>query len=376
MLLRKLNILNFKNIAEASLELSTGVNCLVGSNGMGKSNLLEAVYYLSMGRGSRSLSDSELVRHGEQQMLLRGHYTDSEAEEAVQLNVSIGWSEGRRKQLRRDGKECRRLSDHVGTVPVLLAEPSDLMLITGSSEERRRLMDNVISQADSSYLQQLQRYGEALKHRNAMLRGGVSDPLLMESVENQMIASGTAIEWTRSLWCEEIAPEFAAYYNLIVPEGETASIAYRPSVEGGLSEEDFANALAGARQRDAILGHTTVGPHRDDISLSLSGYDVRRVGSQGQMKSFTIALRLALYDYLARHSSTKPILMLDDIFDKLDADRVERIVATVTAPERNFGQTFITDTNRKHIDSILSRSAGRYRLFGVADGNFELLSQS
>lgn len=375
MILEKLDILNFKNIAEASLELSAGANCLVGSNGMGKSNLLEAIYYLSMGRGSRSLSDSEIVRHGENQMLLRGHYADSDAADTPHLDVSIGWSEGRRKQLRRDGKDCRKLSDHVGSIPIVFADPSDLMLITGAADERRRLIDNVISQADASYMQHLQRYNEALRQRNGMLRNGISDPLLMEAVETQMTTAAQSVVQTRARWCSEISEPFARYHSLIAPEREQASIAYMPSVEG-TSAADFTAALDGARARDAILGHTTVGPHRDDIALRLSGYDVRRVGSQGQMKSFTIALRLALYEYLTSHSSTLPILLLDDIFDKLDASRVERIVATVTAPDRIFGQIFITDTNRKHIDSILSRTAGRYRLFGVDRGCCSLLDQA
>ena len=376
MLLRKLDILNFKNIAEASLEMSPGANCLVGSNGMGKSNLLEAIYYLSMGRGSRSLTDNEIVRHGETQMLLRGAYFDSEAEDATSLEVSIGWSEGKRKQLRRNGKDCRRLSEHLGSIPVVFADPSDLMLITGPSGERRRLIDNVIAQANSSYLQHLQRYNEALKQRNSLLRNGVSDPLLMESVEAPMTKSASFITRTRAEWCEEIAPLFARYYSLIAPDGEKASVVYKPSVQKGDSPEDFEKALSEARGKDTILGHTSVGPHRDDITLSLSGYDVRRVGSQGQMKSFTIALRLALYEYLASHSASRPILMLDDIFDKLDAQRVERIVATVTDPSNIFGQIFITDTNRKHIDSILGRTAGKYRLFGVENGNCTLLEQS
>lgn len=376
MLLDRLEILNFKNIGEASLEFSGGANCLVGSNGMGKSNLLEAIYYLSMGRSSRSLTDSEIVRHGEQQMMLRGHYSDSAAEDATRLDVSIGWSQGRRKQLRRDGKDCRRLSDHVGTIPVVLADPSDLMLITGGAEERRRLIDNVISQADASYLQHLQRYNEALRQRNGMLRNGVTDPLLMESVEMQMTACAEVIAATRRRWCEEISAPFAAFHALIAPEAETAAIAYTPSATNAFTAGDFAAALDRVRQRDIILTHTTVGPHRDDIALSLDGYDVRRVGSQGQMKSFTIALRLALYEYLASHSRTLPILLLDDIFDKLDASRVERIVATVTDPGRTFGQIFITDTNRKHIDSILNRTAGHYRLFGVEEGVCSLLDQT
>lgn len=372
MLLRKLDILNFKNIAETSTEFSPGANCLVGSNGMGKSNLLEAIHYLSFGRCSRSLSDSETVRHGQSQMLLRGHYASGEEEDSPRLDISIGWSEGKRKQLRRNGKDCRRLSEHIGSVPVVLSDPSDLQLITGSAEERRRLFDNVISQADNTYLQQLMRYNEALRQRNSLLRAGMTDALLTESVERQMASAAATVMATRRKWCEDMGEPFARFYSLIAPEGEKASIAYSPST-GDLTLEE---ALERSRQRDVVLGHTTVGPHRDDLALSLDGYNVRRTGSQGQMKSFTLALKLAVFEYLAERSSTTPLLLLDDIFDKLDTSRVERIVATVTSPGRRFGQIFITDTNRKHIDSILERTAGRYRLFDVKDGAITLLSQS
>lgn len=371
MLLQKLDILNFKNIAESSLGFSSGANCLVGSNGMGKSNLLEAIHYLSFGRGIRSLSDGELVYHGQNHMMLRGHYMTSEADDAVTLDVSIGWSEGKRKQLRRDGKDCRRLSDHIGTIPIVLSDPNDLQLIAGSAEERRRLIDNVISQADGTYLRQLLRYNEALRQRNSMLRQGISDPLLTESVEEQMCEAAEIVMNVRRQWCEDMAEPFARYYSLIAPEEEEASISYSPSVGESLLHD----ALNSFRRRDEVLGHTSVGPHRDDMSLTLSGYNARRTGSQGQMKSFTVALKLAVFEYLAAHSSTKPLLLLDDIFDKLDAGRVERIVATVTSPELDFGQIFITDTNRKHIDSILECTAGCYRLFGVTDGDFKLLSQ-
>lgn len=372
MLLRKLDILNFKNIAGSSLELSDGVNCFVGSNGMGKSNLLEAIWYLSMGRSPRGLTDSELVSHGLRQMMVRGHYAASADADATLLDVSIGWSEGHRKQLRRDGKDCRRLSDHVGTIPVVLAAPSDLMLITGPADERRRLLDNVISQSDATYLKQLSRYNDALRQRNSMLRNGVTDPLLTESVERQMAQAAAVVTDTRRRWCDDMAGPFCRFYSLIAPDSEQASIAYAPST----GADGLTAALEKARRRDMLLGYTTVGPHRDEINLSLSGHNVRRIGSQGQMKSFTVALKLAVYEYLAAHAPTLPLLLLDDIFDKLDASRVERIVATVTAPGHSFGQIFITDTNRKHIDSILRNTAGRYRLFGVENGCFSILTQA
>lgn len=377
MQLQKIDILNFKNIEEASLEFSGGANCLVGSNGMGKSNLLEAIWYLAMGRSPRLLTDAELVRHGERQMMLRGIFsrgqgaTDSSgaSDAAPSLEVALGWEEGRRKRLRRDGKECRRLSDHIGTVPVVLSQPSDLQLVTGSAEERRHLMDNVISQADASYLRHLIRYSEALKQRNSMLRQGISDPVLLEAVESQMETAAAEVTATRKRWCDDMAAPFATYYSLIAPDTETAGMSYGPSVK----ESSLSEALERTRTRDAALGYTTVGPHRDDLLLTLSGHDVRRIGSQGQMKSFTVALRLAVFRYLAARAASTPILLLDDIFDKLDASRVERIVATVTSPDQDFGQIFITDTNRKHIDSILSRTAGDYRLFGVEEGRFSIL---
>lgn len=370
MRLKSLDILNFKNIPEGSLELSEGVNCFVGRNGMGKSNLLEAVYYLSMTRSFLGLPDAEIIRHGEQQMMVHGEFRTGAPEQERQLDVSIGYVAGRRKVIRRDGKECRRFSEHIGTVPLVIVSPQDHLLVSGGPEERRRLLDQAISQSDATYLRLLIRYNENLRQRNAFLRTGVQDPLLMESIEEGMAQSAAEICRVRAEWIARIGEPFSRYYSLISGAREKAGMAYRPSFN---LSEGLLKALDAARGRDAILGHTTVGPHRDDVEMTLDSHSARRIGSQGQVKTFTIALRLALFEYLAATTSTRPLLLLDDIFDKLDAARVEAIVAAVSDPHA-FGQIFITDTNRKHIDSILTATAGSYRLFSVEEGRFSLIN--
>ncbi len=370
MLLNSLNILNFKNISESSLELSEGVNCFVGSNGMGKSNILEAVYYLSMARSFRAIPDAELLRYGTTEMMVQGRYNTTATDGTPRLEVSIGYRRGSRKVLRRDGKECRRFSDHIGTVPIVIAAPSDNTIITGMPEERRRLIDSVISQANPLYLRALIRYNEALSQRNAMLKSGISDPLLTESVEAVMVESAQTICRLRAEWIADISTPFSSLYGLIAGEGEQASLQYKNSVEA----DSFALSLARSRAKDSIVGFTTVGPHRDDIELLLNDHSMRRSASQGQMKSYTVALRLAVFHFLRQRTSTLPLLLLDDIFDKLDASRVENIVRTISSDNHNYGQIFITDTNRTHIDSILRSTAGSYSLFAVEDGNYSLLA--
>ncbi len=371
MRLEALEIVNFKNIPESSLEFSEGVNCFVGSNGMGKSNLLEAVYYLAMIRSFLGLPDSEIIRHGATQMMVQGRFRNGDGPEAPKLEVSVGYVAGRRKGLRIDGKECKRFSDHIGTIPLVMVSPQDHMLVTGSPEERRRLLDLAISQADRTYLQHLIRFGENLKQRNAMLRQGIDDRLLMESLEAGMAETAAPIVATRAAWTERMREPFGRYYARISGQRETASMSYKPSYS---PDEGLLPALERSRARDSLLGFTTVGPHRDDLEMTLDGYPLRRTGSQGQLKSFTVALRLALFEDLNKHTSSRPLLLLDDIFDKLDAPRVEAIVAAVSDTDA-FGQIFITDTNRKHIDSILRTTAGSYRLFGVEEGHYKLLTK-
>lgn len=368
MWLKRISILNFKNIADASVEFSRGVNCLVGANGMGKSNMLEAVYYLSMTRSFLRLPDAEVMKRGADSMMVAGDYVlDSGRCESV----SLGYAASGRKVLKRGGKEYRRMSAHIGSLPVVLISPQDHFLITGTPDDRRRLMDTVISQADSLYLQALMQYAKAIQQRNSMLRSGMADPLLLEGIESAMEQAASRIFDSRCRWVERLAEPFARYYKAIAGRDEAPSLSYASI----LSRMSLKQALDGSRAKDTLLGHTSVGTHRDDLLMLLSGRDLRRLGSQGQMKTYTIALRLAVFEFLHECKGIAPLLLLDDIFDKLDDSRVQNIMHVVSASSC-FGQIFITDTGRQRIDAILGHLPGPYRLFDVADGEYATLKAS
>lgn len=365
MRLKGIDIVGFKNIGAAKPEFCSGVNCLLGKNGMGKSNLLEAIYFLSMTRPMGSMPESALIKHGEEMLLVKGSYS---MDNGVEEEVSCGIVRGKGKTLRRNGKEYDRISEHIGRFPVVTVTPADSELVTGSAEVRRRLMDMVISQGDRVYLSLLIRYNKALETRNKMLRAGIADALLYEAIETQMGECAEAIHNARKRWVEEIRKPFATYYSKISGDAERASIVYKSVLNIQTSSEIFAED----RQKDLVLGYTSRGVHRDDLITGLGDYSMRRLGSQGQVKSYTVALRLAIFDYLKERSGITPLLLLDDIFDKLDSERVGRIVELVSAND-NFGQIFITDTNREHLDETMAPLKGESRLFEVRDGEFTVI---
>ncbi|MDE6340089.1 MAG: DNA replication and repair protein RecF [Muribaculaceae bacterium] len=366
MILTHLDIVNFKNIHDAKLDFCTGVNCLLGKNGMGKSNLLEAIYFLSMSRPMSSLPESALITHGEEMLMIKGMY---EMDNEVSEEVSCGIVKGKGKTLRRNGKEYDRISDHIGHFPVVTVTPADSELVTGSAEVRRRLMDMVISQADRAYLSLLIRYNKSLESRNRMLRSGLSDALLYEAIETQMGECAIAIHTARKQWVEEISEPFAHYYSDISGDAEKASITYKSVLNNQTPAEIFTDD----RQKDLVLGYTSRGIHRDDLITGMGDYSMRRLGSQGQVKSYTVALRLAIFDYLKERSGITPLLLLDDIFDKLDSERVGRIMELVSSGH-SFGQIFITDTNREHLDETVAPLKGESRLFEVSDGEFRTIA--
>lgn len=362
MILNNIEILNFKNIGSATLELSSGVNCLLGMNGMGKSNLLDAIHMLCMARPMTSAIDTNLLRHGQDMMLVKGvFHTDVDTLDTI----SCGMAKGKRKSLKRNGKEYLKFSDHIGKFPVVIVTPEDSRIVAGSAEERRKLIDMVISQADAEYLSSLIRYGKALENRNKMLRAGILDAILYESIENMMSEMATIIYRARNEWINEISPIVAEIYDRISGGKEEINICYRSQLTG----TDMPALLSSRRQKDQLLGFTSGGIHRDDMELSLGGYPVKNIGSQGQLKTFAVSLRLAIFRYLKKLKKTTPILLLDDIFDKLDSQRVENIMQEVTGGT-HFGQIFITDTNRKHLDDILGGIEGECSLINVKDGCF------
>lgn len=362
MRLNSIDIIDFKNIPEATLSFSIGVNCLLGRNGMGKSNLLEAIHLLCLARPFSSVPESALIRHGREMAVVKGAFTDDTLSSS---DVACGLVRGKAKTLKINGKPYRRFSEHLGKYPVVTVAPADSRLVSESGEERRRLLDMVISQSRPDYLAHLIRFGKALESRNKMLRAGIRDKLLYESVESGLIQSGEALTQIRAKWVEDMAPHISEVYAQISGGQDTASVAYKGSVEQG----KYAEALEASREKDSILGYTTRGPHRDDIDMLLDGYSMRRLGSQGQIKTFTIALRMAVFSYLRQSRGEMPLLMLDDIFDKLDASRVGRIMDMVTDSSR-FGQIFITDTNRKHLDEILTHIGTDCTLIEVDSGRF------
>ena len=364
MVLKELTLTNFKNIAEARLEFSPKVNCLVGNNGMGKSNLLDAIHYLSLCRSFTGAADRMLVRRGESFAMARALYDRRGTEE----EITLGMAPGRRKSLKRGGKEYRRLTEHIGLFPLVMVSPADADLVRGAGEERRRWMDMVISQADPIYLDALMRYNAALEQRNRMLRDHIVDHTLYEVVELTLCAAGEMVARRRAEWIARLTEIFSRHYTAVAGEDEQVSLTYDSPMAAGAPMQPL---LDSARRHDEIVGHTSVGPHRDDIAMTLSEMPVRRTASQGQCKTFTVALRLAQYEFLHQTTGLRPMLLLDDVFDKLDARRVERIMEMV-ANGSEFGQIFLTDTNRTHLDSIIERTAGSHRMWTVTDGTFTL----
>ena len=364
MLIKALSITNFKNIGRADFVFSDKLNCLLGDNGMGKSNLLDAIHYLSFCRSFTGASDNLIITRGQQFTLMQAQYRRRDADE--EILVSLGG--GRRKTVKRGGKEYQRLSAHIGQFPAVLISPADNDLITGGGEERRRFMDMIISQGDTRYLDALIRYNKLLAQRNSLLRDGVSDATLFQSIEMAMADAARYITRARVKMTDELSELHAKYYVAITGErDEPVNLQYTSSLTG---EEamDMADLFERNRTRDQFLKYTSDGPHRDDLALTLAGMPLRRTASQGQQKTFTIALRLAQYEFLSKATGLKPLLLLDDIFDKLDANRVEAIISVVA--DNRFGQIFITDTNRKHLDEILGHIPANHSLWTVRDGVF------
>ena len=364
MRIESISLLNYRNLREVNVSFSPKVNCLIGSNGMGKTNLLDAVYYLSFCKSSVTVNDSQNIFHEEPFFMIQGNYiTDS----GISEEISCGLKRGEKKQFKRNKKSYDRLSDHIGSVPLVMVSPADNVLIAGGSEERRRFVDMVISQYDSEYLNALIRYNRVLQQRNVMLRADVMpDAEMFSLIEEMMVAEAVRIHQGRKQFVEELVPVFSRFHSIITGGNEEVALLYRSH----LNENDLQELLAASRADDRSLGYTSKGVHRDELVMKLGGYPIRKEGSQGQNKSFLVALKLAQYDFLYRKGGETPILLLDDIFDKLDSNRVEQIVNLVSGD--GFGQIFITDVNREHTDGILEQIDGAYRLFEVDQGEVKL----
>lgn len=363
MFIRELSILNYKNLGEATLSFSKKLNCFIGNNGVGKTNLMDAIYYLSFCKSYFNNPDSQNVRHAEEYFALQGKYELN----GINEEVHCGFKLGQKKKIRRNKKEYERFSDHIGLLPLVIISPSDAVLIQGGSEERRRFMDSVISQYDRTYLDWLVRYNRVLQQRNMLLKEYAgqpnTDPDLFAIWDEQLVLLGEKIHQKRVGFLLELLPVFQRYYSLISGGNESVSLEY----DSQLNEQDFATLLKESFAKDRMLLFTTTGIHKDDLDLKLGGYPIKRLGSQGQNKTYLIALKFAQFDFIKSQNDLKPILLLDDIFDKLDSGRVEEIVKLVS--EDHFGQIFITDTNREHLDAILLDAGGDdFRIFTVEKG--------
>jgi len=351
--------LNYKNIREANLSFSDKINCFVGLNGQGKTNLLDAIYLLSFTKSAFSVIDSQNITHDEDLALVQGLYSAECTMQNAELEVSCGLKRGQKKQFRLGKTDYKRLIDHIGLIPLVMVSPEDGELIAEGSDERRRFMDIVISQQDKHYLENLTKYNALLKQRNALLKqytDATDIPWdLFEVLEQQMAPLAEDIYHKRSLFIEQFIPLFQSIYSEISNGQEQVTLRYISQ----LQDRQLAEAYARTHQRDLILGWTSQGIHKDEIEMMLGAYPLKRVGSQGQQKTYLLAMKLAQSLFLG-----KPILLLDDIFDKLDSERVERIVRLVQSDR--FGQIFITDTDRQHLSQILGETDAR--IFHVEKG--------
>lgn len=362
MWLKRLSLINFKNIRQADIDLSERFNCFVGDNGAGKTNVLDAVYYLSMSKSAFTMTDGQSVSHGEDFFVAEGTYV---AESERQESVNCTFSRKGGKILKRNGKEYDRLADHVGSFPLVIVSPRDTELIMDAADERRRYLNSFISQLDRSYLASMMRYNAVLAERNRFLKSS-SDEQMLLIYDMQLAEHGTKVYERRGAVVEQMRGLVEEYYRYLSEDKETVEIVYRSELE----QMPLSELLLRSRERDIINQFTCSGVHRDDLVFKIGGYPLRKYGSQGQQKSFLMALKLAQFRMLAEHTQERPILLLDDLFDKLDIGRVQRLLSLVSAEE--FGQIFITDCNKLRLEETLLSAGVEYKLFKVEAGEVML----
>lgn len=366
MMLRHISLVNFRNHREASLTFQPGANAFTGGNGTGKTNLLDAIYYLSMCKSYLNPVDVQNIRSGEDLFVIQGVFENLGAEDTVYC----GLKKGQRKIFKMNQKEYERLSDHVGMLPVVMISPSDTGLVTEGSEERRRFIDSIISQFDKLYLDNLIQYTRLLSQRNAYLKkaaqSGKFDRASLEIYDEPIIPLGMKIFQARERFINDLNPIFNSYYSFISDGLEEVQIGY----DSSLKTTDFRLLLESSLEKDRVLQYTGAGIHKDDLVFRISSMPIRRFASQGQQKSFLISLRLAQFDFIRRIRKLKPILLMDDIFDKLDDLRVSKLMELVS--RENFGQLFITDTHPERLKSIFDSISMPVLCFNTGNGNISV----
>ncbi len=360
MYLRKINIQNFKNICEAALEFSPALNCISGDNGEGKTNLLDAVFYLSMTKSYFRIPETYVRKTEEETMVLSGEY--GMADETIDT-VAVMLS-GEQKQVRLNRKNYTRISDHIGRFPIVMISPSDTSLINDSAEVRRRFMNMMLSQTDREYLRAVQGYNKLLSGRNRILKADRPDRELLQAVTDRMAPFAAYVYGRREELCRELQTLSAEYYARLSDGRESICLEYRSDLMHGATEELFAGNL----ERDCQVRYTTAGVHRDDIIFKMDSAPIKICGSQGQQKSFLLAVKLSQFVLMRRHYGFSPILLLDDVFDKLDASRVEFLLRTVSSED--FGQIFVTDCNKVRLGAIVAGMNVDAAMFSVKAGRF------
>lgn len=360
MYLKKLALTNFKNYELNELGFSPKINCFVGNNGVGKTNILDAIHYLSLTKSFFNNIDSISIKHGEDYFIIQGTFVRDDEED----HIYCAFQKQKQKLLKRNSKEYQKLSDHVGRYPVVMISPSDSALISEGSEDRRRFLNKIISQYNAEYLDSVLRYNKALQQRNRVLKdfksSGKFDSDVLSIWDAQLVKYGTYVFNERNILVNELIPVFQEYYSLISSGKEMVKLKYHSHLSDGNFQEALLNSVA----KDRFLEYTTVGIHKDDLLLEMDDFSVKSLGSQGQQKSYLVALKLAKFDYIKRKAGFSPILLLDDIFDKFDAERVEQIISLVG--NNRFGQIFITDTHQSRLQDILSSYKTDYKLFKIA----------
>jgi len=363
MFLKKLSLNNFKNYTEAALDFSEKINCFIGDNGTGKTNMLDAIYYLSFCKSYFNPIDSQNIRHNQDYFAIHGTYIKN-ANSGDKLSCIQKLNH--RKQFRINQKEYERLADHIGHFPLVMISPYDRDLINEGSDVRRKYIDGVISQFDRVYLDELIKYNRALAQRNALLKYFAEnrqfDAESIEIWDKQLTASGKYIYEKRKIFLQEFRPIFQDYFEFISAGKEQVTISY----ESQLHERGLEELLAAAINSDRSARYTTVGIHKDDLMLKIGGYPLKKFGSQGQQKSFVIAVKLAQFEFTKKLKGFKPVLLFDDIFDKLDDHRVQQLIKLVS--ENNFGQVFITDTQHQRITRLFDNIEIDHRIFLVNGG--------
>ena len=370
--LRKLNLFCFKNIDEAQLEFENDIVCLLGKNGSGKTSLLDAIHYLSFTRSAINTSDAQNVKIGLNQFMIKGQFEMgmlNSQEKMRTKEVMCSFQTGQKKILREDGQDCTKFSEHIGRFPVVLIAPQDIELIWDGGEVRRKFFDTLLSQLDKSYLENLIVYTNHLKQRNSLLRTfsetGAVDHDLLASYDQKLIPAGQVISKKRAAWVNEFLPHLQEQYLFLI---DGANEEVKVEYNSDLQTSSFADLLAKNLSKDIALQRTTTGVHRDDFEFQINGRELKKFGSQGQQKSFLIALKLAEFHAIAHAKSIKPLLLLDDIFDKLDDYRIHQLMRLIS--QGTFGQIFITDAREGRSLEIIKAAHVNAQVFTVQNGTF------